>query len=85
MKLDYDGVFVVDSRGRSGGLALLWRKEASVSLLSFSRFHIGFYGNSDRGHRHESWQLLRHLSKVSPLPWCCLGDFNDILAASEKR
>lgn len=34
--------------------------------------------------RHEAWALLRYLSRMGPDPWLCVGDFNEILLASEK-
>ncbi|KAH9697393.1 reverse transcriptase domain-containing protein [Citrus sinensis] len=86
--------------GRSGGLALLWKGTNTVSLLKFSSNFIdaevevpelwkwrltGFYGYPETSRRRESWDLLRLLSTSSPLPWVCISDFNDLLAASEKR
>lgn len=44
-----------------------------------------FYGFPERERRKASWDLLRHLSSVSQLPWCAFGDFNDLLFSSEKR
>lgn len=38
--LGCEGLFSVDSRSRSGGLALFWKKDATVNLLSFSYHHI---------------------------------------------
>ena len=37
------------------------------------------------GRRRESWNLLRNLSNLFQLPWCIIGDFNDILASDEKK
>ena len=91
----YEGMFVIDCRGRSGGLALLWKERGWVKLLKYSRNFIdvqvtnqswatwrltGFYG----ARRKESWELLRMLAASSNLLWCCIGDFNDILHQSEK-
>ncbi|RVW81652.1 Transposon TX1 uncharacterized 149 kDa protein [Vitis vinifera] len=45
----------------------------------------GFYGFPDRSQRHLSWNLLQSLYSTSSLPWCCLGDFNDIVCNEEKR
>ncbi|XP_019190306.1 PREDICTED: uncharacterized protein LOC109184723 [Ipomoea nil] len=100
-KVGYTGLFTVDSLGRSGGLALLWKEESEVSILGFSRYHIdamittetslepwrytGFYGNPKSNRRRESWQRLRHLATLSPLPWALMGDFNDIRSSSEKK
>lgn len=45
----------------------------------------GFYGYPNGSRRRVSWDLLRHLSSQSMLPWCIFCDFNDIVDASEKR
>jgi hypothetical protein len=36
------------------------------------------------GKRHESWALLKHLKQFQPIPWVCIGDFNEILVQEEK-
>ncbi|WJX95852.1 hypothetical protein P8452_77121 [Trifolium repens] len=98
--LGYDSCFSVDCEGHSGGLAFLWRAPFSCSIINFSANHIndevqdningnwrltGFYGFPGSGRRRDSWKFLRHLSQVSSLPWCIIGDFNDILSAIEKK
>ncbi|KAJ9189741.1 hypothetical protein P3X46_000996 [Hevea brasiliensis] len=45
----------------------------------------GFYGFPERGRRRESWNLLTNLAVASSLPWICIGDFNDLLVADDKR
>ena len=91
---------IIPSEGRNGGLALLWERELDVELKSYTRNHIdaivtdsklslkwrmtGFYGNPDTNHRKESWNLLHFLNSQFQMPWVCLGDFNEILYASEK-
>ncbi|KAK9195743.1 hypothetical protein WN943_003868 [Citrus x changshan-huyou] len=99
-QLGYDGLFVVERVGRSEGLALLWQATSSVRLLKYATNFIdaeievqeigkwrltGFYGYPESSRRRESWDLLRLLSSSSSLPWLCIGDFNDLLAANEKR
>ncbi len=99
IKLGFDNAFTVPSLGRSGGLALLWKVEADVVIQNFSQHHIdahvdskqancwrltGFYGRPEHHRRRESWALLKHLSGMDGLPWCCLGDFNEILRVNEK-
>lgn len=44
-----------------------------------------FYGCLERGIRVMSWNLIWYLAGKSNLPWCILGDFNDLLFADEKR
>jgi exonuclease III len=39
-KLGFDCVFVVDSKGKSGGLALIWYEDFHVTIQNFSRHHI---------------------------------------------
>lgn len=38
--LGFEGCLVVEARGHSGGLALLWKSEAMVKILSYSSSHI---------------------------------------------
>lgn len=67
----------VSSVGLSGGLALLWRKNVQLELVSFSKYHIdakltleddgsivritGIYGEPDPPQSHVTWSLLRTL------------------------
>nr|GMC73286.1 uncharacterized protein LOC109188615 [Ipomoea batatas]GMC77611.1 uncharacterized protein LOC109188615 [Ipomoea batatas] len=99
-RLGFDYLFTVDSVGLSGGLALIWKKELEISILSHSVNHIdtsvrtattspiwrftGFYGCLERHRRRISWALLKQLSLNNSLPWLLLGDFNDILVPEEK-
>ncbi|KAL3846296.1 hypothetical protein ACJIZ3_003699 [Penstemon smallii] len=92
--LGFFGV-AVSSVGKSGGLALLWRKDISLSVQSMSRNHIdafvynndasdvwrvtGFYGEPDSANRHISWNVLRRLSSFSSKPWLHLVDFRTAL------
>ncbi|XP_031090858.1 uncharacterized protein LOC115995850 [Ipomoea triloba] len=98
--LGFESLFTVDSVGLSGGLAIIWKKEVELDILSFSRNHIdasikseisispwrftGFYGCPERIRRKNSWNLLKHLSHQYTLPWILMGDFNDLLHESEK-
>jgi exonuclease III len=100
IKLGFDNCFTVDCIGKSGGLMMLWRNTILVEIQNFSRQHInavvqcnsdaprwkitGFYWHPDVAKRGESWELLRYLARLSPEPWLCLGDFNEITTASEK-
>jgi hypothetical protein len=100
IKLGFECLFVVDSNGRRGGLALLWKTDFHVSIQNFSLRHINarvysdafnftwqftmFYGHPDVCKRKESWALLKHLSTISQLHWICVGDLNEILQDSEK-
>ncbi|KAL0331521.1 UNVERIFIED_CONTAM: hypothetical protein Sangu_1697600 [Sesamum angustifolium] len=45
----------------------------------------GIYGELDIGKRSEFWNLLCRLHHQLVRPWLCAGDFNEILAHSEKK
>ncbi|KAJ8747844.1 hypothetical protein K2173_010053 [Erythroxylum novogranatense] len=83
----------------SGGLTLLWHSNKDVSVLGYSSNHIdveivsfdkfkwrftGFYGFPERHRKRSSWALLRSFSQPSSFPWVCMGDFNNLMSASEK-
>jgi exonuclease III len=85
--------------GRSGGLAMFWRREINVSLRWMGRMHIdvdveeedgfkwrltGIYGEPRHDKREETCKLLRTLHQQSDLPWLCIGDFNEIMYSFEK-
>ncbi|CAM8999282.1 unnamed protein product [Rhodiola kirilowii] len=91
MKLGFKGCLSVDSRGRSGGLALLWVEDVEVVLISLSNYHIDvtvkgevqfdftlFYGNPKVQDRGSSWDLLRSLKRDMGKPWVVMGDFNEV-------
>jgi hypothetical protein len=40
LKAGFDNVFTVDCVSRSGGLALLWKNEAGVTIQNYSRHNI---------------------------------------------
>jgi hypothetical protein len=44
-----------------------------------------YYGYPERGRRRQAWDMLRDLRNMSPLPWCIIGDFNDLLSQEDKR
>ena len=46
----FENCLAVDSVGRSGGLALLWRQKAFLEILSYSNQHIdAIIRNTNRG------------------------------------
>jgi hypothetical protein len=44
----------------------------------------GLYGHPEVNKRHETWSLLKKLARLDPLPWLCVGDFNEVLTQTEK-
>lgn len=99
-KLGFEGFTAVEPQGKSGGIALFWKNATNVTLLSFSRSHIdvcissngmedwrlsGIYGEPARSQRHKTWELLRNLSRDANLPWCLVGDFNNVTSQADKK
>ncbi|XP_023914161.2 uncharacterized protein LOC112025716 [Quercus suber] len=99
-KIEYREGIVVPSDGKSGGLAMMWRKGTEIRLKSCSNSHIdvvvegmadqapwratSFYGHPESGKRKISWSLLEALNKQCDMPWVVCGDFNKITQADEK-
>jgi ribonuclease HI len=98
-KLHFENMFVVDSVGKSGGMALFWGEEVSVRVQNFSHRHIGglvsmpgldeewlftgFYGHPEPQKRFEAWALLEYLARHCTTAWVCIGDFNEVVDLSE--
>ena len=79
---------------------MFWKEKSWAKVLNSSRNHIDlevnmggsgiwrltrYYGYPERKRRQDSWLLLQSIARSSPLPWCCIGDFNDLLAQEEKQ
>lgn len=96
--LGYDRVFTVDPVGHAGGLAIFWRKDVNIKVLSVSKnlvdciFQFGniyfyascIYGPSVLRKRVELWERLSRIGVTRKESWCVFGDFNDILHNGEK-
>jgi hypothetical protein len=91
---------VEDCKGKSGGLAVFWKKEINFHLRDVSRFYIdgdvtesdgfvwrftGFYGEPRTDQKELSWKALQTLNAARKFPWICAGDFNEILFSHEKE
>jgi hypothetical protein len=94
VKLGFAGSLAVNRVRFGGGLALMWDMAISVSVQSYSNWHIdakmkseegvswrftGFYGHPEKSKRQGTWDLLRRLGEGNSKPWLVAGDFNEIL------
>ncbi|GMI71843.1 hypothetical protein HRI_000853600 [Hibiscus trionum] len=92
--------FDVSSNVKSGRLSLAQKNNYKVSLRSYSDRHInivfdedsdgvmwrciGFHGAHEESKKVASWDLLRQLNDLPEVPWLVIGDFKEILLASEN-
>lgn len=81
---NFDNCFVVDSYGKSGGLAMLWKNKIKAQVQSFTKWYIsllvkvttidkdwlltGFYGHLDTSKRYSTLNLLKALNQNLRLP-----------------
>ncbi|MCI03614.1 endonuclease/exonuclease/phosphatase family protein, partial [Trifolium medium] len=100
VQLNFNSCLSIDVEGRSGGLSVMWRDNISCRVLNYSRNFINliveeggkgewrltcYYGYPERSRRRHAWELLRELRDMSELPWCIMGDFNDLLSQEDKK
>lgn len=87
-----------DCDGKSGGVALFWRRGIDLSLRWDGKIHIDTTVTDEDGSKwrltrvygdprikSETWRLLRTLHNQDNLPWLCIGDFNEIMFNYEKQ
>lgn len=41
--------------------------------------------SNKRSQRRRTWDLLRHLAMDSNLPWCMIGDMNNVISHEDIR
>lgn len=92
--LKYDACLSVDVEGRSGGLAFLWKNKIKCSVMNFSRNFMNLMVKDEiRGQWRltcyygypEECKLEIYFMKMSSVPWCIEGDFNDMSSQEDKQ
>jgi hypothetical protein len=94
-RLAMDNCFLVDGKGKGGGLALYWDNSIKFSIVSYTMHHIDTliwdgdhhaswrgtfaYGEPRVQDRHKLWKLLERLKPCSSSPWLVIGDFNEVM------
>jgi hypothetical protein len=99
-RLHFNNKLVVPSNNKGRGLALFWKNNLNLSISNYSCSHIDsvinpgtdnawrlsfIYGEPVTHKRMATWNLLRRLHNQHSLPWCCMGDFNEIIKSEEMQ
>ena len=97
--LQYENSLLISPTGHgAGGLALFWKQEIKLQILSSSancidasiefegkHFFASFiYADTDIPKRRTLWARLIEQSTRRDAPWFLTGDFNDLLNNAEK-
>lgn len=95
----YKNCFTIPPQGLSGGLALFWKEEIELEVLSsspnfidthiksngkISSFITFIYGMPQQENRQEVWDKVSLVGEGRDAAWLLSGDFNDLLDNSEK-
>lgn len=96
----FQNAFAVEARGLSGGMRLLRNQNVEVQIISATLnfihvvitvsdrreiFECTFvYGNPTFQHRTNLWDKIISLHSNRNIPWCCIGDFNEMLSIHDK-
>lgn len=56
IKLGFDIVFVINSLGKKGGLAMLWKVESGIEIVNYSNNHT--YHQISKQHSDSRWFLM---------------------------
>ncbi|KAL4304565.1 hypothetical protein GQ457_10G010000 [Hibiscus cannabinus] len=98
-RFHFSGSFYVDPIGKSGGLALWWKDEVDISILSATKnfidtsisidnetpwFGTFLYGCPNKEGKNDVWRALSNLRSKDSEPWCLMGDSNIVISQSEK-
>ena len=95
--IKFDHMFVVEAKGRAGGLCILWKDGLSVEVVDFNKnliavkivdsvcewLLVGFYGPPYPSKKKKAWENLMALLEAYHGPWMCFGDFNFVLNENE--
>lgn len=98
--LKFKFYYCVEPRGLSGGLCILWNPQVNVQVFESSPNFIHtfitdqrgdssfectyVYGNPIFHDRRNLWGKLAGLNRDRNFPWCCMGDFNEMVNQWEK-
>lgn len=96
--LGFSNVITEPPHAKSGGLAMMWMNNVSLSKVyqdermidvfvkyNDNGFYLsGVYGHPVQSLRHLFWERLERIGLVRDNAWMLIGDFNKIISNAEK-
>jgi hypothetical protein len=79
---------------------MFWNNETNIEILSYSQYHIDVrvmergsepwrltcvYGEAQVAKCFKTRDMLKFIKSANPLPWMCIGDFNEVLFQHEHE
>ncbi|XP_071902764.1 uncharacterized protein [Coffea arabica] len=99
-QLKFNNCCVVNSNGKAGGLAMIWKEDIEVISIDQGTFFIGMkmkdsdsgckwwlvgvYVSTDENTRKVQWKMIEQKKREWGEHWVLVGDFNDIRSGEEK-
>lgn len=99
-RIQFQSMFTIEPVGIAGGLAIMWDEEVKVEVegstgelinVKCTDLHRGdlmrisfLHASTKFQERLRHWRDVKNSNYLSPLPWLCIGDFNEILYHWEK-
>ena len=97
-KMGFHDIVSVDARGKSGGLAVMWKEACRVETLQANNRVIDLkvewqnhtfyltcvYGDPVKSKRGEVWERISRIGATRKGAWILMGDFNELIEQSEK-
>ncbi|KAK3014661.1 hypothetical protein RJ639_009556 [Escallonia herrerae] len=99
--LEFHNHHIVAPINTAGGLCLAWKLGVNIEIVSGNATFINaivfldpsstpwmlsaIYGPPYKQSKSEFWNSLRQITEAFARPWLAIGDFNEVIASSEKR
>ncbi|XP_027067539.1 uncharacterized protein [Coffea arabica] len=99
-RVNFENRFVVNPKGRAGGLALFWKEDVVLLGVQGSDWYIaaivveketnddwwlvGIYASTEDRVRKHQWKTIEEKKREWGEKWAVMGDFNDISSNGEK-
>lgn len=100
-KFHFNRFVAVEACGYKGGIWCFWdESKITLKVLSYEAqcLHLGvisankvnwvmslIYASTDKRERDTLWQSLTDIGQDMNLPWCLIGDYNEVISQVDKR